>query len=201
MLAFCLIRVGSAIATEQGNYEADIVLAEPKYQFAIALDRENPNAFNNFGMRLFNESRYDEAIPYLLRSIDIGRGTSTDFSYLASAQSLAGDNLSAEQTMARALKMYPRSPFVLTRYAALLQTNGKGNESVEYLERARSIDLKASNTWWAMINRGSRAASELGFKNESFSAVMDLHPQPAIYAVLAERDIRFPGERDKIPLQ
>ena len=200
LLAFCLIRVASVIYTEQANYEADFVPAERKYQIAMMLDPENPNAFNDYGMRLFNEARYQESVPFLMRSIDLGRGTSIDFSYLASAQSLAGDNKAAEETMAQALKMYPRSPFVLTRYAALLQANGKENVAVEYLERARSIDLRASNTWWAMINKGSKAASALGFRNDNFSAIMDLQPQPAIYAVLAERDVRFPGERDKLRL-
>jgi tetratricopeptide (TPR) repeat protein len=201
LLAYCGIRVSSVIATEKANFEPDLAQARPNYEFAISLDRENPNAFNNYGMRLFSEGRYDEAVPFLLRAIDVGRGTSIDFSYLASAQSLAGDNLAAEETMARALRMYPRSPFVLTRYAALQRTNGRVEDSERCLERARSIDLRASNTWWAMINKGSKAASALGFKNNDFSAIMDLQPQPAVYAVLAERDVRFPGEREKLPFQ
>ena len=137
---------------------------------------------------------FAEAVPYLAAAIKIGKAPSCDFSYLATAQSLAGDNVAAEQTMAAAASLYPRSAFALTRYASLLRENGRDAESATQFARAVQVNRPAANTWWAMMNKGPRAASELAFKfKDDYTEVMNLQPQSSIYAVAAERDIRFPG--------
>lgn len=199
LAVFCGVRAWSSHLTNQANAVATLDLAEPIYRKAMALDRTNPEAHYSLGLRLVEVGRYAEAVPYLEESLRIGKGRSSDHSYLATAQSLAGDKLGAEKTFEVAARMYPRSPFVLTRYAGLLRVNGKLEESEKQLERARSINAEAANSWWAFINNGAKAASELAHKREDHLELMDLAPNDAIYAVLAERDIRFPDERIKFP--
>jgi Tfp pilus assembly protein PilF len=146
-------------------------------------------------MRLFQEKRYEEAVPPLSEAIRIGRARSVDFSLLASAQSISGDDLSAEKTMEEARKLYPRSVFVLARCAHLLHSNGKVGEAEKMLELAKGINPREANTWWTFLNEGSNAAAAKALKNDvDFKPLMDLRPLNAVYAVRAEREIRFPDE-------
>mgnify|MGYP003393404199 CR=1 FL=1 len=194
------VRVSSTAFTQQANRTASINEALPLYRQAMTLDTTNPEAPYYLGLRMIDEARYSDAVINLEKSIRIGKARSTDFSFLATAQSLAGDNAGAERTFAEAAALYPRSVFVLTRYAALLNANGKKPESGRQFERAMSIDKRAANTWWALINNGTQAASDLSFGNaEEHEKIMDLLPHDAIYAIIAERNIRFPNERQKFP--
>lgn len=195
LATYSTVRVASAIVTGRANYTEDFDRAATLYRQAMVLDDENPDVRNNFGMRLFQEHRFAEAAPLLEESIRIGRAESTNFSYLASAQSLAGDNQSAEKTMAAAAVLYPRSPFVLTRHAALLYLNGKTDESIREFGRAREIDYRSANSWWTIINNGAQTATNRAFQSPDYAAVMDLHPQSSMYAVLDERYVRFPAEQ------
>jgi O-antigen ligase len=195
LAVYSLIRVSSVIVTEKANWTMALDEAAPLYRTAMALDDENPDVRNNFGKRYFRTERYAEAIPLLSESIRIGRAESTDFSYLATCQSLTGDSASAEKTMKEAAALYPRSPFVLTRYAGILQQNGKINDAGLNLDRAIELDRPAANTWWAMINRGSQTASDLAFSRKDHLPIMDLQPTASIYAVLDERGILHPEEK------
>ena len=192
---YSTVRLSSVIATQTANANADLTEAAKTYSLAMQLDDENPLARNNFGMRLFNEERYPEAIPFLKAAIDMGLATSTEYSYLASAQFLAGDHQGAEETMKHASFIYPYSPFVLTRYAALLESNGRGSEAADFYARAEKISPKVAITWRAVITEGPQAASKLAINNDRYLTVMELQPQRAIYAVVTERLIRFPEER------
>lgn len=197
LAVYSSVRVGSVIITQKANYTPDINAAFELYRTAMRLDDENPDARYFLGMRLFQENRYTEAVAYLQESIRIGRAGSADFSYLATAQSLAGDLPGAEKTFAEAAVLYPQSPFVLTRYAALLRENGKTADSAAVFVRALAINKRAANTWWTMITEGPRAASERAFRDKDYAEIMDLQPQAAIYAFKAERDIRYPEEKTK----
>ena len=199
LFAYSSVRVASVIATRTGDSIADIDQAKPYYEFAMKLDNENPDAPNTLGMRLFFAKQFSQAAPYLDRSVRIGRSTSTSMSYLASAYTLAGDNLAAEKTMARAVELYPRSPFVLVRYASLVNANGNSDAATAALHSAKDIDRRAANTWSILINQGSLQASEAAFQNEAdYVKVMDLKPNQAIYAVLDEKEINSPGSRPKV---
>ncbi len=201
LLAFNTVRVSSVIIAQQSNYDPDMSAASRSYETAIRIDPENAYALRDHGLRLFNDGDYAAASDRLSAAIALGLATSADFSYLASAQSLAGDDIAAETTMARAAEMYPRSPFVLTRYAVLLKNNGKAAEAERQFGRAYSLDPAAANTWMTLITRGPRAASDLAFKQKDHAAIMDLRPAESIYAVVSERDIRFPDERIKLPFE
>jgi Tfp pilus assembly protein PilF len=189
------IRVASVILATRANYSQDLEQASELYRLGMALDDENPDVRSNFGMRLFQEDKFAAAVPLLAESVRIGRAQSVDFSYLASAQSLAGDNESAERTMKASTALYPRSAFVLTRHATLLRLNGKIADADVEFERALQIDRPAANTWWMMINNGSQAATDLALKSSDYKPIMDLQPQSSMYAVLEERHVRFPAER------
>ena len=195
LASYSLIRVSSVVMTQRANETQDFDQAMPLYRFAMDLDNENPDVRGSLAMRLFVTERYSDSIPYFSEFVRLGGSQSVDYSYLASAQSLAGDNEAAERTMATAAVIYPRSTFVLTRHASLLHANGKAAESLHQFGRARLIDPRAANTWWTMINSGSQAASDLAFKSTDYTHIMDLQPTRSIYAVLDERGAKFPAEK------
>jgi len=195
LATYSSIRLASVLVTERANGTRQLEDAVHLYETAMMLDDENPDVRNNFGKRFFRKERFAEAVPLLADSIRIGRGESTDYSYLATCQWLSGDNAGAEETMRQAATLYPRSPFVLTRYAGVLQDNGKADHATMYLNKALELDRPAANTWWTMINRGSQVASDMAFRNPEHRAIMDLWPTASIYAVLDERQIRHPEEK------
>jgi O-antigen ligase len=196
LAAYWSIRLYSSYLTVEANYTQDFERATGLYTLAANLDDENPDAKNNHGMRLFQEKRYNEAVPLLSDAIQMGRARSVDFSFLASAQILSGDDIGAEITMADALKLYPRSVFVIARYAHLLESNGRATESTKLLDRAKLSAVRDANTWWALLNEGSNSAAAKALKNnDDFKPLMDLRPLSAVYAVRIEREIRYPEEK------
>ena len=199
LIALCGARVASVAIAKAGHTEPDIEAARQIYDRARRLDAENPEPAYYLGIRLLKERRYEESAAHLKKSIRIGKAPSVDYSYLATAQFLAGENVAAEETLAEAAMLYPRSVFVLARYSVILSMNGKPEKSIEIADRARSVDAVSANTWLALIEYGPKKASELAFQDTSYKAVMDLEPYDCIYALITERDIRFPEERIKFP--
>lgn len=197
LMAYSAVRVTSVMYATKADHTANLNEAIPFYKTAMQLDDENPEAPYFLGLRLVDNGRYSAAVPFLEDSIRIGKARSADFSFLATAQLLAGDPAGAERTFAAASALYPRSPFVLTRYAALLRDNGKDEESAIQLERAKLINAKQANTWWIMITVSPQAAADQAIRSNDHAALMDLQPQASMYAMKAEREIRFPRERFK----
>ena len=190
------VRVTSSAITARANNIPKLADATPLYDLAMRLDDENPDARLNYGMRLFRRKRYAEAVPYLQSSVAIGRATSADLSYLATAKSLSGDEPGAEAIVMMASQLYPRSPFVLTRYAALLESRGNDVGASPLYERAVQIDRRAADTWRAVITLGPKRLSEMSGRDyKSYMHISELMPQSSLYAVVTERYIKFPEER------
>ena len=196
LFAYSAVRLSSVILTIRANQTKPLQSAMPFYDLAMRLDDENPDVRQNLGMRLFSNRRYEEAIPYLESAISIGRGTSADLSSLAIAHSLAGDPPSAELTMSQAATLYPRSPFVLTKYAMVLANNGKASQGDEMFEKASRIDARTARSWQTLMNSGPKILSDMSTRDlASYAAVMELKPQSSMYAVVTERLILHPEEQ------
>jgi O-antigen ligase len=199
LLAYSSLRVGSMIVTRSADETASIDEAAGEYTTAIAIDPENPQPNAHLGARLLFEKRFAEAAPLIGSSLAIGRATSTDFSYLATAYTLSGDDLAAADALGQASRMYPRSVFVLVRYAVLLERLGRADEAGAALDRARSVDPRAAATWHELITNGPLRASEAAFRDPSGRvAVMDLRPNESIYAVLDELEFKAPGSAPRV---
>lgn len=168
--------------------------ASSAFSRSIAFDNENASVYAVNGLYLFNAGKFPDAAPKFRKAIDLGRATTIDYSYLASTQSLSGDLAGAEASLAEAVRTYPVSVFIRTRYAAVLKEAGKTHESDEQFRKALMIDPRQAETWRNLIENGAIAASRRAFENKLLP-VMDLRPQKGIYAVLAEREVRYPEEK------
>jgi tetratricopeptide (TPR) repeat protein len=194
----CVVRVTSVYYSNKAQHMPEVEQALPYYQIAFRLDDENSTARYAYGMKLLATGKYSEAAEQLEISIAGQRASSTDFSYLATAQTMAGDNGGAEKTLARAMRLYPFSTFVRIRYATLLQANGKLKESAEQFQTARQINKSETNTWWSIMNEGPREASLRAAQSEDFLPVYKLSPEQAVHAVATDRELKYPGENFKI---
>jgi O-antigen ligase len=195
LMTYSLVRLSSVIVTAKANQTRSLDDAVPMYEMAMRLDTENPDARHNLGMRLLRRKRFAAAVPHLASAIQLGRSPSSEMSYLATVQSLSHDPAGAEATMKAAAELYPRSPFVLTRYSTLLEDHGKHAEAAEYFNRAVEINERAAITWRAVINSGPKAVSEMAARDTAFMQVMELSPEGSIYAVVTERFIKNPAEQ------
>lgn len=173
--------------------------ASSSFNTSIALDDQNASVYAVYGLYLFNAGNFADAAPQFRKTIDLGRATSIDYSYLASAQALAGDRAEAESSLAEAARVYPASVFIRTRYAAVLKEAGKTSESNEQFKIALEIDPRQAETWRNLIEDGAVAASRRSFDSK-LPPVMDLKPTKGIYAVLAEREVLHPEEKSNFPL-
>lgn len=195
VIAYCGIRVASVAYAADAYQEKDIDRAGKMYQTAFLLDEENPENHFNYGIRLLNAERYAEAAAQFEQTIAKQWASSTVYSYLATAQSLAGDNTGAEKTFSEAVVLYPLSPFVRTRYASLLKTNGRIKESEEQLDIAIKLDQKQTGTWWTLMNSGLVAAKQQFLKDKKIADPEYLKPAAAFAAVKTDRELKFPSEK------
>jgi tetratricopeptide (TPR) repeat protein len=200
ILCCCLLAAWSVVRIIGGWYGYGIASAasmddaSSSFNRSIAFDDQNASVYAVYGLYFFEARKFAEAVPQFRKTIDLGRATTADYSYLASAQTLAGDVAGAEKSLAEAVRVYPLSIFARTRYAAVLKEAGKSSESDEQFKIARNIDQRQAETWRTLIEEGGAAASKKSFENK-LPVVMDLRPRNGIYAVMAEREIRHPEEK------
>jgi O-antigen ligase len=201
--ACCLLAVFSVTRAAAVWYVFDaessrsVGTAVPLYQTASTLDDQNASIYASRGAYLFNAGAYAEAAPHFRKAIDLGRATTTDYSYLASVQVLAGDKAAAAATLAEAVRIYPYSTFIRTRYAVLLKETAKTSEAAKEFDIAMNINSRQAEMWRNLVEDGAVAASRRSFDN-NLVQVMDLKPESAIYAMLAEREVLHPEERTTI---
>jgi O-antigen ligase len=174
----------------------DFAAAENLYRRAISLNPENASAYLSYGLQLYYKKQPEKAVPLLEKAIENGSDVSTIFSYLASAQTAAGDSRAAEETIVRAIRIYPRSTFLRVRYASLLENKGETGKADEQLEIARCINDKQANSWQELITKGAAATALKARSDEKILPPHELLPTGGLYAVLDEQSVenRFPRD-------
>lgn len=172
----------------------DFAAAENLYRQAISLNPHNASAYFSYGQQLYFKKQPDKAVPMLEKAIENGLDVSMTFSYLASAQAATQNAQAAEETIARALRIYPRSTFLRVRYASLLEKKGETEKSNEQLEIAHRINDKQANGWRQLITTGAKASALKARNDSQITAPYNLLPTGGLYAVLDEQAVenRFP---------
>lgn len=198
---FSSLKAASQYMTYRGEINRDIAASLADFSVAERLDNSNAAANYLAASKLFNDFRYGEAAVHFRAAIDKGIGTTATYSYLVSAHTLSGNDQAALDSAAEAVRVFPYSPFLLTRYSVLLERAGSSEEAQVQFARAKQIDARQAETWKIFIKQGARTAAEAGRNGVGVPLMADLYPQDGLYAVLAERQILHPEERYTLPGQ
>jgi len=122
-----------------------------------------------------------------------GLNSSICFQYLASVEEAAGDLNAAEQTLAKAVNVYPRSVFLLVRHSVALERVNKDSEAETEFSRAISIDAPAAKGWRNLIVKDIDAALTAAHDDSEVAGPAELGPEAAVLAVLQENEIKNPA--------
>jgi predicted Zn-dependent protease len=143
-------------------------------------------------MMLYGTGRAGEALPHLRYGVERGLNTSLLYSYLASAESEAGDGRLAEQTLARAVNVYPRSVFLRVRHATALAEAGMMNDARKEYAAALILDERVARGWWYLINRGFDEAKRAAHEDSGIAFAGELYPENCIVPTISLNKRRPP---------
>jgi O-antigen ligase/Tfp pilus assembly protein PilF len=171
----------------------DTATKERYYRASLRVYPANRAAQFGFGLWLHGQSRSAEGVPYLRHAVEHGFNTSICYGYLAGAQESAGNLDQAEQTLAKAVRIYPASVFLLVRHAAALARTGQEDESKAEIARALLLDPRAARGWQQLIDNDIDAATLAARQDHNIALPGELYPEEAVFQVLRENEQRFPA--------
>jgi len=166
--------------------------AERYYKTSLRVYPSSAAANFSYGMWLYGKNRFAESIPVLEKAVAGGLNNSICYEYLAAAKDASGDNQAAERTLETAVKVYPRSVFLLTRHAVSLQRLGRQAEARTEMDRALAIDARACRGWEQLIVNDIDAAYRAATHDSDIARPNELRPEAAVFSVLRENEIRNP---------
>lgn len=184
MLGFSAVRALSIHHLTNSLGTLDTEYAEAEIKQAIGLDASEPLFRSVHGQQLFLAGRYEEAIPELRLAIENGVASSPSYFNLLSAEMRAGKP-DANITFEEAMRVYPRSIFLRTAYAAFLKRQGDAPAAdVEY-KRAFEINQKLARSWQLAHDEGLERLSIVANADPDFIKPMDLIPADGALALVS----------------
>lgn len=165
---------------------------ERLYERALLWNPLDATTHFNFGMWLYLDRRAPEAIEHLRYAVARGYNSSVCYAYLAAAEAGAGELRAAEETLAEAVRVYPRSVFLRVRHAAALVEAGQSAAANEEYAAALALNSRTARGWRQLICFGRKAAKTAAFYDKGIAMPGELSPENCIFAVLDENDRRQP---------
>ncbi len=176
MIGFSAVRALSINHLTNFQNSADSDHAEQEIINAIALDPSEPMFRSYYGQHLYLLGRYDEAIPQMRLGIRDGLAGSPFYFNLLAAEMRAGHVDDAIRTFDEALRVYPRSVFLRTAYAAFLKRQDDvAAASAEY-KRAFEINPGQAKSWQLAHDEGLERLALVSNTDPEFFHPMELIP-------------------------
>lgn len=166
--------------------------AAQRYLQALAWNPYDAPTHFNFGTWLYLNDRASEAVPHLRYAVERGYNSSVCYAYLAAAEAGANDLQAAEQTLAQAVRVYPRSVFLRVRHATAIAEAGRTEEANAEYASALALNSRIARAWRQLICFGRKAAKAAAFYDKSIAPSGELSPESCIFAVLDENERRQP---------
>jgi O-antigen ligase len=152
---------------------------------------DGPTHFE-FGSWLDGKRRHREAIDHFRFATEHGFNSSICYASLAKAEAAAGENVRAQQTLATAVQIFPRSIFLRVRHAIALAEIGKAKESASEYAVALQTDRPAARGWRQLMCFGPDSAYAAAKADPGIAAPRLLQPQSWAYPASAEQAGRPP---------
>ncbi|MCC7309027.1 MAG: O-antigen ligase family protein [Acidobacteria bacterium] len=198
-LAFFSARGWSQYLVNAGERTPNAIDASRTFDTALMFDPSNASAHFSYGMRLLGERDAENSARQFRLAVDKGINNVTAYSYLITALYLTDRLTEARDTAAEAVNIFPFSVFMQTRLALLESELGNEAAAEIHFAKAAELDKKAAVTWRLLIGQGARAAAEAGRRGEGVDVLYNLQPENPMWAIITEREIRFPEEKFKFP--
>lgn len=118
----------------------DHALADESFRRALALDRQDADALQNYGWYLCQQGRYPEAQALFKQALEVPQYRDSARTLLAKGvcEARAGQTVAAEATLQRAYELDPASPAIGVNLAEVLVRRGN-------LERAQFVMRRVNN--------------------------------------------------------
>jgi O-antigen ligase len=156
---------------------------------AINWDRDNAGAWFDHSATFSSTGDFRSAAKMMRVAIEKGVGVPESYSYLATLNLKAGDSQAAEDAMADAVYIFPRTVFARVRYAQLLELNGHDKDANTQFSVSRDIDIRQSNGWDALLRNGDLSAYLASQANDQIAAPADLKPEGAVLQFVDRKSI------------
>jgi O-antigen ligase len=166
--------------------------AESLFRAAIRWNPYDGPTHFDFGVWLYGKRRYLESLQHLRLATQRGFNSSTCYAFQAGAEAAAGEGIAAEQTLARAVAVYPRSVFLRVRHAIALAEAGRSEEATKAYETALALDAPAARGWRQLMCFGPDSAYAAANEDTRISPPKDLRPASWAYPAIAEHAARPP---------
>ena len=183
MIAFCLFRANSIRHLTNAMNTEDEKRQTAEYENAIAIDPSEPIFRYYYSQRLAREGVYEAAAQQMRIAVDNGLANSTAFFRLAVAEQRAGRSENAEKTFQEALRVYPRSVFLRTAYAAFLKRKGDAMNAETHYNTALAINEKQARSWQLAHDEGLERLVQVSRVDPSYFSPFDLLPSDAPLAL------------------
>jgi len=169
---------------------AELTRADSFYRSALSWNPYDAATHFTYGTWLLSHERAGEAVPHLRFAAENGFNSSLCYAYLVAAETSAGDLKAAEQTLSRAVKVYPRSVFLRVRYAAALSKLGREQEAGQEYAAALAVNAKAARGWYELIFHGLDAAGAAARQDANIALPGELQPEGCVFVILDENNER-----------
>ena len=153
--------------------QGDAELAEHHFRIAVRSDGSNARARNDYGVFLYQQGRYPDAVEQLARAADDPDSPSRPVAYenLGLASLKAGDRSGARSAFTRAVMLDRRMPISLLELAEISFMDGEFENSANWYQRYRGVASRQSaRSLWL----GVRLARAAGNKDQEASYALQL---------------------------
>jgi type IV pilus assembly protein PilF len=140
----------------QREGEAD--LAERHFRNAARYDRDNARVRNDYGVFLYEQGRYDEAVEQLERAVADPDSAQRPVAYenLGLASLASGERTRARNAFARAVMLDEDRSVALLELAELAFADADFAQSASYFERYRNVARPTARSLWLGIRLARR---------------------------------------------
>lgn len=148
--------------------------ADRHFRRAIALDENNSSVYNNYGVFLCNQKRYEEAEKQFLTVLQnpVYTGRAQTLENLGVCLRAAGNTTKAAEYFRKALQADAKSPIALLGMAELNHGAGNSLSARAYLQRYNEVGPHTPESLWlgvrverALGNKGAAGSYGLLLKN------------------------------------
>jgi O-antigen ligase len=183
MLGFSAVRAVSIYHLSNSQNSADKEYSGTEIDKAISLDPSEPMFRFELGQQLYFSGNYAEAALQMQFAIEHGLATSPVYFNLVAVEMLGDRHDDARRTFQEALRVYPRSVFLRTGYAAFLKREGENAKAELEYQEALQINPAEARSWQLAHDEGLERLALAHHADSTFLPANELLPDGGALAL------------------